>query len=242
LRPPTTVCPSTAPDRLALRIPASPGAPLLAGTVGAPARARRRKRLFDLCFAALVLIATLPLFLLLAAGVRLSSPGPVFFAHQRVGRGGRPFRCWKFRTMVVDADERLERLLRERPDLRAEYAATHKLRDDPRVTVFGRWLRRTSLDELPQFWNVLRGDMSVVGPRPLVDLETARYGEAIATVLGLRPGITGMWQVSGRNDIPYDLRVQIDASYATSHSLRGDLLIVLRTVLVVLRPGRSGAY
>jgi lipopolysaccharide/colanic/teichoic acid biosynthesis glycosyltransferase len=242
LRPPTTVCPSTAPDRLALRIPASPGAPLLAGTVGSPARPRRRKRLFDLCFAALVLIATLPLFLLLAAGVRLSSPGPVFYAHQRVGRGGRPFACWKFRTMVVDADRRLELLLRERPDLRDEFARVHKLREDPRVTPFGRWLRRTSLDELPQFWNVLRGEMSVVGPRPLVDPETARYGEAIAAVLGLRPGITGAWQVSGRNDVSYEQRVLMDAVYAASHSLRGDLAIVARTVLVVLRPGRSGAY
>jgi len=210
-----------------------------------PPGSRRRavaKRLFDVVFAALALVLLLPLFAVLAAGVTLTSPGPVLYGHRRVGRGGRTFRCWKFRTMVHDADRVLADLLASRPDLREEFARTHKLRDDPRVTPFGRWLRRTSLDELPQFWNVLRGDMSVVGPRPLVELETVRYGRAIGPVLQLRPGITGVWQTSGRNDVPYVLRVQMDATYVGTYSLRGDLRIVLRTVGVVLRTRRNGAY
>lgn len=200
------------------------------------------KRLFDIVFATLVLVLALPLFAVLAVGVRLSSPGPVLYGHRRVGRYGRTFCCWKFRTMVTDADRALAALLAARPDLRAEFERTHKLRDDPRVTPLGRWLRRTSLDELPQFWNVLRGDMSVVGPRPLVELETARYGQSIGAVLRLRPGITGVWQTSGRNDVPYPVRIEMDATYVGSHSLRGDLRIVLRTVGVVVRTHRNGAY
>ncbi len=200
------------------------------------------KRAFDLVFSLAVLVLTAPLFALLCAAVRLSSPGPILYGHVRVGRGGRAFRCWKFRTMVVDADEQLRMLFEARPDLREEFEQAFKLRQDPRVTRVGQFLRKTSLDELPQFFNVLRGDMSVVGPRPLVVEETARYGHALAQVLRVRPGITGLWQVSGRNDVPYAQRIVLDARYAARRSLLFDLLIVVRTLGVLLPWSRNGAY
>jgi undecaprenyl-phosphate galactose phosphotransferase len=177
----------------------------------------------------------------IALKLRLVDKGPVLFAHARVGRDGETFRCLKFRSMVPNAKEALERLLASDPAARAEWERDYKLKDDPRITPFGRLLRRTSLDELPQLINVVRGDMSLVGPRPVVPAELDRYGEARVYYLQVRPGLTGLWQVSGRNDVDYERRVALDAWYVRNWTLWYDVLILLKTLLVV--PSRSsGAY
>jgi lipopolysaccharide/colanic/teichoic acid biosynthesis glycosyltransferase len=203
---------------------------------------RVAKRLFDIAFSLTVLTLGLPVYLLLAASTYVASPGPVFFSHQRVGRNGRSFGCMKFRTMVPNADQKLKDLLASSPALRQEFEETFKLKNDPRVTWIGKFLRVTSLDELPQFINVLRGDMSVVGPRPLVKDELVRYGQDIDQVLSVKPGITGLWQVSGRNDISYEARVKLDVSYVTRRSFFMDLSLILKTVGVMVLPKNNGAY
>ncbi|MDX1977866.1 MAG: sugar transferase [Pseudanabaenaceae cyanobacterium bins.68] len=200
------------------------------------------KRIFDILFALSVLIIFSPVYLLLALLIQLSSPGPVLYVQARVGKNGRLFNCMKFRTMVVNADQVLEQLLDRCPASRAEFEHCYKLKQDPRITPIGKWLRMTSLDEFPQFWNVLIGDMSIVGPRPLVPEELPKYGEAIDQVLTIRPGITGLWQVSGRNDIPYEQRVQIDTRYVRRHSIFLDLEIIFKTIGVVIFPKGNGAY
>ena len=206
--------------------------------VGLLASPRVAKRCFDLVFAGAALVLCAPLLAVLVVAVKLSSSGPVFYSQLRVGRGGREFRCWKLRTMVVDADELLSELLEIREDLRAEFEQTFKLQDDPRITAVGRFLRRTSLDELPQFLNVLRGDMSVVGPRPIVWGEAPLYGDALETLLRVRPGITGLWQVSGRNDVDYPTRVALQVGAACQRSLVRDVHVLLRTA-VLMWPGRA---
>lgn len=200
------------------------------------------KRAFDVT--AVVVSAPLwgPLVLTLAALVRLSSRGAAFYGHERVGRGGRTIRCFKLRTMVQDADRRLATLLASDPDLAEEFARTFKLKHDPRVTTMGRFLRKTSLDELPQLINVLKGEMSLVGPRPITEDEMRRYGQYMPIVLSARPGMTGLWQVSGRNDVSYSTRVALDVQYAFGQSLAGDLSIIARTFVRVFRPSRGGAY
>ena len=214
-----------------------------AGRRSAAARAAVRpavKRLFDIAGALALLAALLPMLLVIAALVRADG-GPVLFAHERVGRGGRRFGCLKFRSMVVDSAERLEALLAADPEARAEWDASRKLKRDPRVTAIGRFLRSSSLDELPQLINVLRGEMSLVGPRPVVAAElTAHYGAAAEHYLSVRPGITGLWQVSGRSDTSYAQRVALDVRYATNPSLLEDVRILLRTPAAVLL--RRGAY
>jgi lipopolysaccharide/colanic/teichoic acid biosynthesis glycosyltransferase len=199
------------------------------------------KRGVDVAGALLGAVVCAPLVLVVVLAVRLGSRGPAFYSHLRVGRHGQYFRCWKFRTMVLDADHHLLRVLDSSPSLRDEYAAGLKLRTDPRVTAIGRFLRRTSLDELPQLWNVLKGDMSLVGPRPLLIDERERYGDALATVLRVRPGLTGIWQVSGRNSVPYDVRVVMQAQQAQQTALRRDLVIMVRTLAQMLRWRSSGA-
>jgi lipopolysaccharide/colanic/teichoic acid biosynthesis glycosyltransferase len=199
------------------------------------------RRLFDLAFATLLFLVASPLFAAVALWIKLSSPGPIFFSHTRVGRGGSRFQCLKFRTMMDGASLMLDELLDKSPDLRAEFHATFKLANDPRITSAGRFLRRTSLDELPQFLNVLRGDMSIVGPRPVVPSETSRYGAAIPTVLSIRPGLTGLWQVSGRSDTSYRERIALDVEYAQSNSFLGDMRIILRTVSYMIRVSDNGA-
>ena len=199
------------------------------------------KRGFDVGGALFGVLVCSPLVLLVVAVVRLTSPGPAFYGQMRIGRHGRYFRCWKFRTMVPDADSHLLRLLDASPALRDEYAASLKLRTDPRVTRIGRFLRRTSLDELPQLWNVLKGDMSLVGPRPLLVDEPERYGDALDTVLRVRPGLTGIWQVSGRNAVPYELRITMQAQQAEQTALWRDFLVVLRTLVQMVRWRSSGA-
>ncbi len=200
------------------------------------------KRLFDVLFSLLVLILFSPIYLLLMFLIAISSPGPIFYVQQRVGKNHKLFGCVKFRTMVENADEVLQQILETSPQLRQEFADNFKLKDDPRITWIGKFLRVTSLDEFPQFWNVLKGDMSVVGPRPLVPEELPRYGRYIEKVLTIRPGITGLWQVSGRNDIPYNLRIQIDVYYVKFRSFWMDLWVIVKTIGVVITPKNNGAY
>jgi undecaprenyl-phosphate galactose phosphotransferase len=197
------------------------------------------KRIFDILGGLVLGLVFLPVFLPYCIAVKLSGH-PVFFSQMRIGRNGRPFRCYKFRTMVVNADAVLEELLERDPEARQEWASCHKLRDDPRITRAGRLLRRTSLDELPQLWNVLKGDMSLVGPRPVVYEEVPRYGRRARDYLAVRPGMTGLWQVSGRNDTGYRRRVAMDVWYVKHQSLPLDCLILLKTVSVVV--SARGAY
>lgn len=194
------------------------------------------KRLFDIVFSLSVLIFCSPLYLILAILIAISSPGPIFYIQKRVGKNFKTFGCVKFRTMVQNADQVLAKMLEENPHLKQEFDENFKLKQDPRITWIGKFLRYTSLDEFPQFWNVLMGEMSVVGPRPLVPDELSRYGYRIQKVLSIRPGITGLWQVSGRNDIPYDKRIRMDVYYAGSHNWLMDLWIVVKTIGVMLFP------
>ncbi|MBR8830108.1 MAG: hypothetical protein N5P05_003233 [Chroococcopsis gigantea SAG 12.99] len=200
------------------------------------------KRLFDIAFSLSVLIIFSPLYLLLTLLIAVSSKGPIFYVQERVGKNFKRFKCIKFRTMVTNADEVLESLFISSPHLREEFETNCKLKQDPRVTWVGKFLRLTSLDEFPQFWNVLVGDMSVVGPRPLVPEELHKYGNRMEKILTIRPGLTGLWQVSGRNDIPYPLRVQMDVYYVNSRNFLVDIWIVIKTLGVVLFPRNNGAY
>ena len=193
------------------------------------------KRGLDTAVALTALCLLLPLLLFIALLIWASDGHAPIFRHVRLGRHGRPFGCLKFRSMVPDGDAVLAAHLAAHPDARAEWAATHKLTRDPRVTALGQVLRKSSLDELPQLWNVLRGEMSLVGPRPIVQAEVARYGTAFATCFSVPPGLTGLWQVSGRSDTTYAERVALDLDYADRWSLRRDLAIMLRTVPAVLR-------
>jgi lipopolysaccharide/colanic/teichoic acid biosynthesis glycosyltransferase len=197
------------------------------------------KRSLDVVGAAAGLVVLAPLFAVLAWRIGRDGGQP-FFGHARIGRHGKVFLCYKFRTMVANADVILEQYLTNDPLARAEWQAHFKLKNDPRVTPLGRFLRRTSLDELPQLWNILKGEMSLVGPRPIVAAELERYGRDADYYLALRPGLTGLWQVSGRSDIDYDQRVALDRFYATSASLVRDMKILGATAGVVLR--RDGAY
>ena len=198
------------------------------------------KRAMDIAIAGTALILAAPFFIVVSLLVRADG-GPAFYAHPRVGRGGTIFGCLKFRSMVVDSKERLEALLAADPAARAEWEQTRKLRHDPRVTRIGRFLRATSLDELPQLINVLRGEMSVVGPRPVTQAELdSYYGAAAAHYLTVRPGITGLWQVSGRSETSYDQRVALDVAYVSQPSLLADIRILLKTPVAVL--SRRGAH
>ncbi|MCP9848212.1 sugar transferase [Cyanobium sp. Morenito 9A2] len=218
-------------------------APTAQDLINAQAKGSRvLKRSGDLVFAALVLTLGSPVLLALALVVKLSSRGPVFYVQRRVGRGYRDFGCIKFRTMRRDADRILPDLLKRSPELEAEFRNDFKLKDDPRITPIGKFLRRSSLDELPQFVNVLRGEMSVVGPRPIVRAELKRYGRQMDEVLAVRPGLTGLWQVSGRNNLSYETRVGLDVSYSRRRTLVMDLGIILRTIGVILFPRDRGAY
>ena len=193
------------------------------------------KRGLDVIMAMTGLIVLSPLFLLIAMLIKIADSGEVYYAQWRVGRHGEPFRCLKFRTMRTDSDECLERWRIDHPTLYEEYLRTHKLRNDPRVTYIGRFLRRTSFDELPQLLNILRGEMSVVGPRPVVERELAEfYGPVAAAYKSVRPGLTGLWQVSGRSDTTYKERVALDEWYVRNQSFWIDVRIILKTFFVVL--------
>ncbi len=201
--------------------------------------ARLTKRLFDTLVAALLLVLLLPMMLLIALLLKLEG-GSVLFAHQRIGKNGRKFDCYKFRSMVPNAEQQLQSLLQHNAHLKAEWDKEHKLKDDPRISRMGDFLRRTSLDELPQLFNVLKSEMSLVGPRPIVEDELQKYGLDKSYYLMVRPGMTGLWQVSGRNDVDYETRVYLDAWYVKNWSLWYDLAILFKTVKVVF--GRNGAY
>ncbi len=203
-------------------------------------RQRRVKSAIDLCLTLLLLIPLLPIIGIIALLIKLTSRGPVFYSAERLGQDSKPFRQWKFRTMYEDADDALERHLEEDPHLMEEWKRTFKLKTDPRVTWIGRILRRTSLDELPQLWNILRGDMSLVGPRPIVQQEAKCYGEAYDLFKRVKPGLSGLWQVSGRNDTSYEERVHLDCYYIRNWSPWLDVYILAQTVKAVITG--AGAY
>jgi len=197
-------------------------------------------RALDILIASAVLLLTLPLFTVLALAIRLHDGGPAFFGHKRLGLNGKTFRCLKFRSMVVDAEDRLQALLASNPAAACEWARDQKLRKDPRITPLGAFLRKSSLDELPQLLNVLRGEMSIVGPRPIVESEIVRYGRSYRHYCRVRPGITGLWQVTGRNNVSYQRRVALDRLYVQSKSLPTDVKIILKTIPAVLV--RDGSF
>ena len=195
--------------------------------------ARWGKALFDLGLGLMLLPVLLPVILVLCVLVAMDGGLPIF-GHKRIGKDGREFRCWKIRTMVVDAQERLKKHLADNPEAAAEWQQNFKLENDPRITRIGRFLRKSSLDELPQLFNVFRGEMSFVGPRPVVRDELLRYGLHQQVYMSMRPGVTGLWQVSGRNDVAYDQRISMDVQYAREVSLTEDVRIVAKTVSSVL--------
>jgi len=187
--------------------------------------------------AALVLFS--PVFLVLVWKIRQDG-GPAFYGHTRIGKDGKSFKCWKFRSMVMNSQEILKELLEKDPAARTEFEQTFKLKNDPRITKIGHFLRKSSLDEIPQLFNVLRGEMSLVGPRPVVEAERGYYADKIHYYTSVKPGITGLWQISGRSDTSYDQRVQLDCDYVKDWSLLNDIIIIFKTIHVVLT--RKGAY
>ena len=191
-------------------------------------------RAIDVIGAVGLLICFAPLMVLIALSIYIANPGPVMFRQARIGRDGRLFKCLKFRTMATDAEARLAALLESDSNARAEWARDHKLRNDPRIVGVGKFLRKSSLDELPQLFNVLRGEMSLVGPRPIVPDEARRYGRHLNEYCQVRPGLTGLWQISGRNDVSYRRRVAFDVLYVRHASASFDIKILLLTVPCVL--------
>ncbi len=203
-------------------------------------RRLRVKRFMDICISSVALVLLSPLFLFLVAWIRTNSTGPAFYSQKRIGQGGQPIRIFKFRSMVQNADEVLNQYLEDNEEYREEWKKDQKLRHDPRITKVGHFLRKTSLDELPQLFNVLMGSMTLVGPRPIVEDEIERYGDVYLEYQEVKPGITGLWQVSGRNNTTYEQRVSYDRYYVTNWSVWMDLWILMRTIPVALRG--EGAY
>ena len=198
------------------------------------------KTILDYTLTIIGVVIISPILLFIAAWIYLDSPGPVIFRHMRIGKGGEPFPCYKFRTMCIDAQAKLDALLRNDSAARAEWEKDFKLKNDPRITKSGAFLRKTSLDELPQLLNVLLGEMSLVGPRPVIQDELSRYGDFLGDYLMVKPGITGMWQVNGRSDTTYDERVQMDSWYVRNWSVWLDFMLLFRTVKAVI--AGKGAY
>lgn len=201
--------------------------------------AKMLKMLMDRVGAAIALLLLSPVFLYVYIQVS-KDKGPVFFGHTRIGQDGRSFKCWKFRSMVTNAQEILQELLKNDPAAKAEYEKDFKLKDDPRITKIGNFLRKSSLDEIPQLYNVLCGEMSLVGPRPIVEAEKKYYGDDFAYYAAVKPGITGLWQVSGRSDTGYEQRVALDKLYVSQWSVWKDIVILFKTVYVVATG--KGAY
>lgn len=195
------------------------------------------KRIADIVLALLIAPLALIVIGVVAVVMMVSGEGTkLFFGHRRIGKNGKVFKCWKIRTMVVDAETRLREHLANNAEAAVEWARDHKLENDPRITGVGRFLRRTSLDELPQIWNVLKGDMSFVGPRPIVRTELHKYGSSRPAYTSVRPGVTGLWQVSGRNDTSYGERVALDVAYVDSMTFWRDLKLIAKTALVIVIP------
>ena len=197
------------------------------------------KRSFDIIGSTLIIAMISPLLIYISRKVKADG-GPAIYGHERIGKGGRKFKCLKFRSMVINSQEVLSELLASSPEAKAEWDATFKLKEDPRITKIGNFLRRTSLDELPQLFNVLKGEMSLVGPRPIITAELERYNEEVEYYLLSKPGMTGLWQVSGRSDVDYETRVYLDAWYVKNWSMWNDIAILFKTITVVLK--RDGAY
>ncbi len=199
------------------------------------------KRIFDIFFSLIILILASPFFLICMIIVKSSSSGPIFYAHSRIGHKGKSFGCFKFRTMYQDADAKLQPLLSANPALMQEWQTYFKLKDDPRITAIGKFLRKTSLDELPQIWNVFKGDMSIVGPRPLTQHEVTYYlKDKAPKILSVRPGLTTLWIVQGRNDLSLKERIELEEYYVNNRSFWLDCRLILQTILVMLFP--KGAY
>lgn len=198
------------------------------------------KRFVDLFLLLISAWATIPLTLVVAFLVKITSKGPVFYGHKRIGKNGKEFKCWKFRSMVIDADKQLEKILAENPEMRKEWERSQKFENDPRVTKIGNFLRKTSIDEIPQFFNVLTGEMSFIGPRPVTKPELEKYGKKADYILSVKPGLSGMWQISGRSETSYEERVTLDSYYIQNWSVWLDMWIILKTVFVVLKG--KGAY
>lgn len=194
------------------------------------------KRLFDLVFSSLMLILLSPLFFVLIIIIRATSKGDAIYVQPRLGRKGRVFNCYKFRTMYADADSRLHEILACNPKLKREWMKKQKLKNDPRIFPLGKWLRHTSLDELPQFWNVLRGDLSVVGPRPYMISQKESLGALRHKIMSVKPGITGLWQTSGRSRTTFHKRIALDAEYIDKSSFCYDLFLILKTVPEIFFP------
>lgn len=204
-------------------------------------RKNNYKRAFDITFSIFFIVFSLPILAIIALLIKVSSRGPIFFSHERVGLNGQTFRCLKFRTMVKDGEKKLKEILEKNPELKKEWLNSYKLKNDPRITKIGHFLRKTSLDEVPQFFNVLKGEMSVVGPRPMVKTEIEQHIKHQAPlILSVRPGVTGLWQVTGRNDVDYKTRICLDLEYIRSQSFLLDLKIIAKTFIKMLT--RDGAY
>ena len=200
------------------------------------------KRLMDIFFSIIVLFFGIPIFIIIITLIKFSSYGPIFFYQKRLGQNNRVFKCLKFRTMYPESEDILKNLLENNISIKEEFNSTHKIKNDPRITPIGKVLRKTSLDELPQFLNVLRGEMSIIGPRPVVKEELKKYSSNINKFLSVKPGISGLWQVSGRNKLTYAKRVELDLRYVKEYNLIMDLRIIIRTIGVVLFPFDRGAY
>ena len=200
------------------------------------------KTIFDLIFSLIILIIGFPIFILIALLIKLSSRGPIFFLQERIGKNNKTFNCIKFRTMHSEAEEILENIITNNENLRKEFEESHKLKNDPRITNIGKFLRKTSLDEIPQFLNVIKMEMSIIGPRPIVKNEIKKYGKSYNRVISINPGITGLWQVSGRNNLSYKRRVALDCLYVDNINPIIDLRIMIRTIGVIIFPNDRGAY
>ena len=199
------------------------------------------KRIFDIAFSLLILVLAAPFFLLCMFAVKLSSAGPIFYAHPRIGCNGKPFRCLKFRTMYLNADAKLQPLLASDPALMQEWKTYFKLKADPRITPIGKFLRKTSLDELPQVWNVFKGDMSIVGPRPLTQHEVVYYlKDKSSKILSVRPGLTTLWIILGRNGLSLEERIKLEEFYVANRSFWLDCKLIVQTILLMIFP--KGAY
>lgn len=228
----TAATPETASDGQLVRYPIDPTAsPPIGGAI---------KLGFDIAGAVIALMLLFPLLCLVALIIKLSDSGPALYRHPRIGQNGRMFSCWKFRTMVVNSDDVLRRHIVANPDAACEWEQTRKLKQDPRITPIGLVLRKSSVDELPQLFNIIRGEMSFVGPRPIVSAEVRKYGPYINDYLRARPGLTGAWQVSGRNDTDYDTRVELDRAYVQNWSIWRDVIIIAKTFRVVI--ATRGSY
>jgi lipopolysaccharide/colanic/teichoic acid biosynthesis glycosyltransferase len=200
------------------------------------------KRCLDILFSFFLIIFLIPLFLIIGIVIKFNSKGSIIYSQKRIGKKNKPFACYKFRTMHPQAKYLLKKILLQNPNFRNEFENTRKITNDPRITNIGKFLRFTSLDELPQIFNVLKGDMSFIGPRPIVKSEIKKYGKNFKKAFSVKPGISGLWQVSGRNKLSYKKRVELDTFYSENMNLLLDIKIFIKTIIVILFPFGKGAY